>query len=161
MPGEGAEGGVGFCFGEVWAAYCDNIPLAVGLAVGFPLLVLVLNRRECKKNSLFRFSWQLYLAGFAEAFLLYEKGFRKWDFNFSWGYMCGIFFCHFGALVTLLQVTAQRAAGKPAEQTSAVCRWLGRYGSGALIVLQWMVYLWHVLCGIAYFGVIFGGASYY
>ena len=161
VPGEGAEGGIGFCFGEVWAAYCDNIPLAVGMAAGFPLLVLVLNWRECKKNSLFRFSWQLYLTGFAEAFLLYEKGFRKWDFNFSWGYMCGIFFCHFGALVTLLQVTAQRAAGKPAEHPSEVCRRLGRYGSGAAIVLQWMVYLWHVLCGIAYFGVIFSGASYY
>ncbi len=160
VPGEGAEGGIGFCFGEVWAAYCDNIPLAVGLAVGFPLLVLVLNWKECKKNSLFRFSWQLYLVGFAEAFLLYEKGFRKWDFNFSWGYMCGIFFCHFGALVTLLQVTAQRA-GKPQEHLPAVYRWLGRYGSGAALVLQWMVYLWHMLCGIAYFGVIFSGASYY
>ena len=43
MPEDGEEGGIGFCFGEVWAQYCDNIPLAVCLAIGFPLLVLVLN----------------------------------------------------------------------------------------------------------------------
>lgn len=108
VPGGGEEGGVGFCFGEVWAQCCDNIPLAVCLAVGFPLAVLVMNWRECRKSTLLGFSWQFFLVSFLEAFFLYEKGFRKFDFNFSWGYMCGIFFCHFGALIVLLQVTARR-----------------------------------------------------
>ncbi len=165
VPGDGGEGGVGFCFGEVWAAYCDNIPLAVCLAVGFPLLVLALNRREWKRNELFRFSWLLYLVGFAEAFLLYEKGFRKWDFNFSWGYMCGIFFCHFGALALLLQVTAARLRGKrppdvpDGEPAGAAGR--RRKWSAVLLALQWLAYLWHVLCGIAYFRGLLGGATYY
>lgn len=91
VPEEGVEGGIGFCFGEVWALYCSNLPLAVCLAVGFPLLVLVLNYKELKENTLYRLSWQIYLMGFAMAFLLYEKGFRMPDFNFSWGYMYGIF----------------------------------------------------------------------
>lgn len=147
MPEDSGERGVGFCFGEVWAAYCDNIPLAVALAVGFPLLVLALNWKEWRRNELFRFSWLLYLVGFAEAFLLYEKGFRKWDFNFSWGYMCGIFFCHLGALALLLQVTAARLGGK-------------RRGA-VLLVLQWAAYLWHVFCGAAYFRELMGGATYY
>lgn len=182
VPGDGGEGGVGFCFGEIWAAYCDNVPLAVCLAAGFPLLVLALNRREWKKNTLFRFSWLLYLVGFAEAFLLYEKGFRKWDFNFSWGYMCGIFFCHFGALALLLQVTAARIGRRPpeggfrAEQgrsgASGPDRKLpdagpageaGRCGRwrAVLLVLQWLAYLWHILCGVAYFRDLLGGATYY
>ena len=193
VPQEGQERGVGFCLGEVWAAYCDSIPLAVCLAVGFPLLVLVLNYKEWKRDSLFRFSWLLYLAGLAEAFLLYEKGFRKWDFNFSWGYMCGVFFCHFGALALLLQVTAarvgmiRRKAGRREasgpevrEGESGVCRASGpevREGESgvcrasdsgsatrwafALLALQWLAYLWHVLCGIAYFASLMSGATYY
>ena len=107
LPEDGAEGGVGFCCGEVWAQYCDNIPLAVCLAVGFPLLVLAMNFRECRKNTMFLFSWQLFAVSFLEAFLLYEKGFRKPDFNFSWGYMYGIFFCHFGALAVLMSATVR------------------------------------------------------
>ena len=161
--------------------------------MGFPLLVLVLNYKEWKRDSLFRFSWLLYLAGLAEAFLLYEKGFRKWDFNFSWGYMCGVFFCHFGALALLLQVTAarvgmiRRKAGRREasgaevregesgacrasgpevrERESGVCR-ASDSGSAtrwafALLALQWLAYLWHVLCGIAYFASLMSGATYY
>lgn len=142
VPEEGVEGGVGFCFGDIWSLYCDSIPLAICLAVGFPLAVLVLNFKELKSNMLYRFSWQIYGMGFGMAFLLYEKGFRKPDFNFSWGYMYGIFFAFVGALLVLLQATARRK--KP-----------------LLLGAQWLLYLWHVACGIYYFIGIFGGADYY
>ena len=153
---EGQEGGIGFCFGEVWGDYCDNIPLAVCLAVGFPLLVLLLNLRELKKDVLYRLSWQIYLMGFATTFFLYEKGFRKPDFNFSWGYMCGIFFCHLGALLLLLKVTL----GVGHNQTE---------NSGAktvthhrlFLTAQWLAYLWHVVCGLFYFGDFMSGKMYY
>ena len=72
---------------------------------------LLLNYKECRKNTIVCFSWQLYLVSFAEAFFLYEKGFRKFDFNFSWGYMYGIFFCHFCALVLLVRKTAKMMCG--------------------------------------------------
>lgn len=142
VPVEGQEGGIGFCFGDIWKLYCDNIPLAVGLAVGFPILVLLLNYKEVKKNTLYRFSWQLYLMGFATAFLLYEKGFRTPDFNFSWGYMYGIFFVFFGSVVVLLRATA--AKKKP---------WL--------LTLQWLAFLWHLTCGLYYFYGIAQGQTYY
>uniref|UniRef100_UPI004055F2B2 hypothetical protein n=1 Tax=Acetatifactor sp. TaxID=1872090 RepID=UPI004055F2B2 len=142
VPDENVEGGVGFCFGEIWSLYCDNIPLAICLAVGFPLAVLVLNFRELKNNTIYRFSWQIYGMGFAMAFLLYEKGFRKPDFNFSWGYMYGIFFAFVGALLVLLQATANR------KKT-------------IFLVAQWFVYLWHVACGVYYFAGIFLGGTYY
>lgn len=142
VPEEGAEGGIGFCFGEVWGLYCDNIPLALCLAAGFPILVLILNYKELKKNTLYRFSWQIYAMGFAMAFLLYEKGFRKPDFNFSWGYMYGIFFAFVGALIVLLQATARRK--KP-----------------FLLAVQWGAYLWHAACGVYYFWGIFQGKMYY
>lgn len=143
VPEEGAEGGIGFCFGEVWAQYCSNLPLAVCLAVGFPLLVLVLNYKELKKNTLYRFSWQIYLMSFAMAFFLYEKGFRKMDFNFSWGYMYGIFFCHMGALLVLIG-----SMGKEKKKP-------------LLTGIQWLAYLGHLVCGLNYFLAFLRGQMYY
>ena len=142
VPDEGVEGGIGFCFGDIWSLYCGNIPIAVGLAVGFPLLVLILNFKEIKTNTLYRFSWQIYLMGFAMAFLIYEKGFRAPDFNFSWGYMYGIFFAFVGALAVLLRATAKRE--KP-----------------VLLILQWAAFGLHLLCGLYYFYGICAGRMYY
>lgn len=142
VPKEGAEGGMGFGFGEVWGLYCKNFPAAICLAVGFPLLVLLLNYKELKNNTVYRFSWQLYLMSFAMAYLLYEKGFRKPDFNFSWGYMYGIFFSFVGSLLVLLKATA--AKKRP-----------------LLLGAQWFAYLCHLGCGLYYFWGIFKGGSYY
>ena len=142
VPEEGAEGGIGFCLGDIWRLYCDNIPLAVGLAIGFPILVLLLNYKEIKKDTLYRFSWQLYLMSFAMTFLLYEKGFRAPDFNFSWGYMYGIFFVFFGSIMVLIRATAAK------KKT-----WL--------LTLQWLAFLWHLTCGLYYFYGIFRGQMYY
>lgn len=142
VPDAGREGGVGFCFGRIWSLYCDNIPLAIGLAVGFPILVLLLNYKELKTNTFYRFSWQIYLMSFAMAFLLYEKGFREPDFNFSWGYMYGIFFAFLGSVSVLLQATAQKK--KPLR-----------------LILQWGALGWHLVCGLYYFYGIFQGRMYY
>lgn len=150
VPAEGEEGGLGFCFGSVWMEYCDNIPLGICLAMGFPLLVLLLNWKEVKRNTLTRFSWMLYLVGLVEAFLLYEKGFRRVDFNFSWGYMYGIFFCHFSSLLLLMQLTADSRMRKEGWKSR---RWL--------LLIQWLTYLWHVLCGILYFRDLLAGGTYY
>lgn len=150
VPAEEEERGLGFCFGSVWMEYCDNILLGICLAMGFPLLVLLLNWKEVRKNTLTRFSWMLYLVSFAEAFLLYEKGFRRVDFNFSWGYMYGIFFCHFSSLMLLTRLTAD---GRKAGEGQKGRRWLLR--------IQWLAYLGHVLCGIFYFRDLLAGGSYY
>lgn len=163
----GQERGLGFCLGEVWADYCGNIPLGVCLAMGFPLAVLALNFGECRRDTMLRFSWLLYVVSFAEAFFLYEKGFRKVDFNFSWGYMYGIFFCHFASLLMLLRVTGRKLArgkgacreeGEPGAGRRGV--WMRRK-RGAAILLQWGAYLCHVACGAFYFADMLHGGTYY
>lgn len=142
-PAYGAEDrGMGFCFGEVWGLYCRNFPAAIVLAIGFPILVFALHLGEIRTNTLYRFSWQVYLMSFAMAFLLYEKGFRKPDFNFSWGYMYGIFFSFAGALLVLLKDTAERK--KP-----------------LLLAVQWLAYLAHLGCGLYYFYGLLKGNMYY
>lgn len=143
VPDAGQEGGIGFGFASVWKLYCDNIPLAIGLAVGFPILVVLLNYKELKADTTFRFSCQIYLMSLAMALILYEKGFRMPDFNFSWGYMYGIFFAFFGALLVLIRATA---SGK---------------GKKFLLTIQWLAYGWHVICGVYYFWGIFRGNMYY
>lgn len=143
VPQEGEEGGIGFGFAAVWRLYCDNIPLAIGLAIGFPILVTILNYKELKKAGILRFSWQIYLMSLAMALILFEKGFRIPDFNFSWGYMYGIFFLFVGALVVLLRTTAQKS--RPV--------WM--------LALQWLAYGWHIACGLYYFYGIFRGNMYY
>lgn len=145
VPQEGQEGGIGFTFGHVWMQYCSNIPLAIGLAVGFPILVLLLNYKELRKDSIYRFSWQVYLMSFLMAFCLYEKGFREMDFNFSWGYMYGIFFAFVGALLVLLRATGRADTKK----------------KKGMVAIQWLAYLWHLACGLYYFLGFLKGAMYY
>lgn len=83
----------------------------------------------------------MFLMGLAMAFLLYEKGFRKADFNFSWGYMYGIFFCHMGSLLVLIRSMEKK---KP-----------------LLTGLQWLAYLCHFVCGLNYFLAFLRGQMYY
>ena len=154
VPEDGAEGGIGFSFGDVWRNACDNIPLAICLLVAFPLLVLVLNFKELKKDTLYRFSWQLFLVSLAETFFLYEKGFRKFDFNFAWGYMYGAFFCHFGSLALLFGKTRQVLGGRGSEGAGKKLRVL-------LLAAQWLAFLWHLACGVLYFRKYMTGAMYY
>lgn len=154
VPEDGAERGIGFCLGDVWLNVCDNIPLAVCLLAAFPLLVLVLNLKELTTNTLYRFSWQLFLVSLAETFLLYEKGFRKFDFNFAWGYMYGAFFCHMGSLLLLSQKTRQVLDKKGGEGEKSGLRKL-------FLAAQWLAFLGHLGCGILYFGKYMTGAMYY
>ena len=154
---EEAQGGIGFTFGEIWGYYCDNIPLAICLAIGFPLVVLLLNFRELKKDTMFRFSWQIYFVSLCMAFFLYEKGFRKPDFNFSWGYMYGIFFCHLSALTVLLRATLRVHKAHDIVLEKGKRNALSRM----LIFVQWLAYLCHVVCGLGYFITIWQGDIYY
>lgn len=164
VPQEGMEGGIGFCFGEVWRVYCGNIPLSVVLAIGFPIAVLVCHIKQLKEiwkgNTLYRFSWQLYGMSFPMTFFLYEKGFRKPDFNFSWGYMYGIFFCFVGSLPLLLKDTAdvvKTSRDKAVPKTATRFWFLPKLLLGA----QWAVYLWHLACGLYYFRNFMQGKMYY
>ncbi len=185
VPKESAEGGIGFSFGEVWRLYCDNIPLAVGLAMGFPILVFVCHLGQMKdiwkKGAVYRFSWQIYWMSFVMAFFLYEKGFRKPDFNFAWGYMYGIFFGFVGALMLLLRDTAgvfaaagaggsgkaapgrnPKTGSSPEGRAAIQPSGKGQFQADKwLLGAQWAAYLWHLACGLYYFRNFMLGKMYY
>lgn len=142
-PVEEAERGIGFGLLTVWKHYCENVFLAVLLAAAFPLVVLLCHVKELKRQGIYRFSWQLYLVSLAEFVLLYEKGFRLVDANFSWGYMYGIFFVFVSSLLLLIGDSIKRR------------------GSLWMRLLQWGMYGLHLILGCYYLYGILTGASYY
>lgn len=139
----GEDGGIGIGIASVWKLYTDNIPLAIALALGFPLLTLLFHSRELQENTWYRFSWMQLLVSMAEFFLLYEKGRRLADANFSWGYMHGIFFVFVTSLLLLSRDTIEKR------------------GKGWRIWAQWLLYGLHLVCGIKYFFYIWEGNAFH
>lgn len=139
----GESGGIGFGIGSVWKLYTNNIPLAVILALGFPLLVLLFHRKEIKDNTLYRFSWAQLIVSAMELFLLYENGRRFSDANFSWGYMHGIFFVFVTSLIVLMEDTLETRE------------------KGTALWAQWLLFGLHLVCGIGYFIYIWNGNAFH
>lgn len=147
-PLDGEETGIGFGLAEAWQYSCDNIPLAIALALGFPVMVLILNWQELKTDVFFRFAWQITGVSLIEVLFFYEKGFRLKDMNFSWGYMHGLFFAFTASLFVLLRKTWNRKKD------------MSKWGK-MLVWAQWAVYGWYLLCGLWYFRSVFLGELYY
>lgn len=139
----GEAGGIGLGIGSVWKLYTNNIPLAIVLALGFPLAVFVFHPKTLQKNTLYRFSWAQLIVSMMELFLLYENGRRFSDANFSWGYMHGIFF----VFVTSVLVLAESMIEKQEKKWAAG--------------VQWLLFGLHLVCGIGYFLYIFGGRAFH
>ncbi|MBQ8230343.1 MAG: hypothetical protein IJZ34_00225 [Lachnospiraceae bacterium] len=142
-PSADGESGIGFGIATAWKLHCDNIPLAIGLALGFPIFTLMVNYKQLKQDKWYRFSWQMLVISLAEVLFMYEKGFRLPDMNFSWGYMHGIFFVFVSSLIVLIRRTWKKE------------------GRLWLTAAQWLAYGWHLACGIYYFMGIFAGGLYY
>lgn len=139
----GEEGGIGFGLASVWKMYSGNIAFSIALVLAFPLLVLLFHLREVKKNTLYRFSWAQMIVSAGEFLLLYEKGRRFADANFSWGYMHGIFFVFVSSLLVLAEDTVKKRGEK-----YALC-------------LQWLLYGAHLICGAVYFLYVWRGNPYH
>lgn len=140
---KGQDAGMGFELFRVWGEYCDNYPVAIGLLIFFPVVVLIFQYRKILTSTMYRFGWQIYGMGLAMFILLYEKGFRVADANFSWGYMIGAFFLVMCSLLVLLEETAR------AKKYS----WK--------LLIQWGAFGVHLACGLFYFGMILLGGFYY
>lgn len=142
-PKEGAETGVGFGWLTAWSYHCNNIPVAILAALAFPFVVFLLHHKEWKGNQMYRFSVQFLLMSLGMVMLMYEKGFRVGDMNFSWGYMYGMFFAFVGAAVVMVKSTVSRER-----------KWY-------LLVPQWVAFLLHLGCGLLYFKNSLAGLMYY
>ena len=140
---KGEETGIGFGFFHVWKEYCDSYLVAILLVIFFPLVVLFFQWGKMRTHTLYRLGWQLYGMGLLMFVVLYEKGFRAVDSNFSWGYMMGAFALVVSSVLVLLEET------------------FAKDGNKKHLAIQWGAFLLHVVCGLFYFGIIITGGSYY
>ena len=139
---QGENAGIGFSVGYIWSLYCENIPLAIVLALFFPIVVMLFNTKELWKNVTYRFSVLFAMVSSLEFLVLYEKGTRFWHANFAWGYMYGIFFAILEAVILVLD------------------NMINKKNNILVVSIEWLALLMHVVCGITYFLFIFKGGSY-
>ncbi len=138
----GEAGGIGFGFAAAWGVYMENIPLAIILGLAFPGFFLLFHFKDLKENITYRFSWVQLTVSLLELLVLYEKGKRFIDLNFSWGYMHGQFFVFVTSLILLTRETLEKKQ-----------KWY-------ILAAEWLAYAAHLVCGIGYFLFIFRGEGY-
>ena len=131
------EHGIGFGFLEVWHIFSNHVLIAILLVTAFPLIVLILNFKELKRNTLLRTSWVIFLVSLIESSFLFEKGFRKSHGNFFWGYMHGQSILFIAAIALVLQQTFHSKQISKAVK----CKLAG----------EWFFFGWHTISGLLIF----------
>ena len=137
-----AEHGIGFDGFKLWTSVNPHILPAVVYANIFSLVCLVFFAKEIIRDEKYRFSVIFFAVAFLEAGLLCEKGFRYSHFNFSWGYMHGIFFFEMMALIKLLEATFSKKMKL------------------IFLLICWLFFASQVVAGVLYFAGIYRGLDY-
>ncbi len=133
----------------VWSQYSNNIPVAILLAGLFPLVSVIIHRKELLYSEQYRFSWQIYLAGLLMYMFLSEQGFRYYDGNLSWGYMCGLFLVFFTSIEQWI-FDIKKVFEKKVGTVQII-----------LTGVETVLLLGHVVCGVHYFNILFNAGSYW
>lgn len=144
----GDERGMGFKVGGSWAMYSDNIPLAIILAALFPIIMLIIHRKQLRESEQFRFSWQIFLISLLIYFFLIEKGYRAKDGNFGWGYLYGLFLVFFTSIEEWIKDVRELIMIGGAKSQKIV------------VVLETFLMLVHFAFGIHYLQLLFMGYDY-
>ena len=97
------EHGIGLDFFRVWRSANPHVLAAIFYANVFALVCIPFLIKNIKKDYLYTFTLIIFAVSVLEAGLLCEKGFRYPHFNFSWGYMHGIFFFALGSIAVLIK----------------------------------------------------------
>jgi len=134
--------GIDFSPFKLWSYLTDNIPLAVCLAMSFPIAVMIFQFKKLRKRGVFGCAWFLWLVSFCSFAFFQEKGEQFYAANFAWGYMYGLFFIHAVTLYELVKETQLKQAKIWA------------------LAVQWFFFVLHLICGIDYFLIYMSGESY-
>ncbi len=147
----GEENGIGIGFLTAWSTTGKSIPAALFLGLFFPLVVFCCFFKQIRTDEEYRLSLEMLLVNLFMLVFLYEKGYRCAHINFAWGYMHGLFFSYLASLRLLLTATLQVL---PAARTPECRKKL------PFILLCWLAFLWHLVCGIVYLIPVFAGEIY-
>ena len=141
--GEGTNGGsIAFSFAYILRLRSEHPVASILQSAAFPLAVLVLCRKELKKDRIYGTSWLIWLFGFLEFLFLNQTGECINDGNLTWGYS----FC----LTLIFAVSAAK-----------LCQgWKKKQIPAAGVLLCGGLLLWHLVCGILFFGGLLCGLPY-
>lgn len=134
--------GIKLSWFEVWKLQNPHIPEAVFYANVFALIGVIFFAKDFAKDCRYRFTLLFFGVSFLEAGLLCEKGIRFPDFNFSWGYMHGIFFFGLISATKLLEKSLKKGI-----------KWFW-------LVLLWSLFFSQVIAGALYFKGLYWGYDY-
>ncbi len=141
------EGGLGIAFALIWGEKCGNIPLAIVMACFFPIVSLIFNAKRLKTDTGYLLSWVQYVFGMLMFLLFYERGFKMYDANFSWGYCHGLFFLYFMSLLNLVRDSFMLKKRDTMKELLP-------------IVIQWIAFSMHLVAGISYYVSLMSGKVY-
>ena len=127
----------------------DHPKATLILSVAFPLMVLAMHFKNFYKDKLYFGSILIWLVGFCESFFLAETGSREGDGNFLWGYSIALFIWFLASILKLVKDIWEKEF---------------RHFSGfkkAYVILCLLVFGWHVISGLWYFGLLLTGVTYF
>ncbi len=153
------EKGIGIGWMVIWGKYTGNLLISIGLAIAYPIFIGLFHFFD-KKNICFRCAVGIYIAGLITASCFYEKGIRSFHFNFSWGYMCGIFLLFFVSILEMCKDTGRFLRNEKMTM-SCFFRRLPRVAVGIVVGIEWLLFLCHLYFGIVYFYDLFIGKNFF
>lgn len=148
----GAETGNSFIIKPFYtlAQRSDNPKIALLFSVLFPFVVGLFHIKDVWKDKIYLGSLLVWVLGFLEVFLFVEAGTRSKDSNFMWGYSISIFVLFVISLVRWLRDLKNK-------------EFLGKYKilRYSYLVLAGAIFVYHVISGIWFFGILLSGATYF
>ena len=128
----------------------DNPKIALVFSVLFPAVVGLVHIKDVSKDKLYLGSLLVWAVGFLEVFLFVESGSRSKDANFMWGYSIALFVLFVISLVRWFRDLKDK-------------NFLAKYKvvRGSYLAVTGLVFLYHVVSGIWFFGILLTGATYF
>lgn len=128
----------------------DNPKVALLFSVLFPAIVGIFHIKDVWKDKLYLGSLMVWGFGFLEVFLFVESGTRSKDANFMWGYSISLFILFLISLVRWVRdLKNKEFLGKEKGI---------RY---AYLITAGVVFLYHVVSGLWFLGILLSGATYF
>ena len=152
---------VAYCL-KIWA---DNPVASVFQSSAFPLIVLLANLKDLKRDRFFRISWLNWIIALFVYLFIHENGHRMADGNFSWGYSFSIYLIFAVSCAWFVKNIYDLIGSVRESKASTPLEFFKNIDKKdalrvAYIVIAAAVFLYHLYSGLTFFGLIMLGADY-
>lgn len=137
ISGSAGEGnGIIISWFEVLRAYTPDLPTSLFLVFAFPTYVLITNYKELRNKDV-QLTLYMFIAGFLEAAMLAESGYRRLHGNLTWGYMLAIFFVYMTAFKYFIKKNREYDYESIKERVIVAIGWV-------LLILQLFIGIYYI-----------------